>query len=674
MATERTFARNPADVAAGIDASRIAMTSEAQRTATSQEIKEYQRTGKSPAMERALKATRKEKVRKAEQAAKQEAKKKKEAELAAQKKKPVDKSKLKSRLEKAGLVGTPYDKVAGQSKMSKREALQAVGKKQREQYKYQEGEGAWGYKKRQARQTWQPVADFPKDYPGRTKAAVVVTAGKTGFIGTAAQSAIKGYATVEATKATGELTATKEQKEIMADPKFQQVMGTAFAGEQQSFASSPKYVQYAQEIPGVPLLFGGKDQFKESAREEFIKAGYRGDELALAVETAARQRTFSLSGEVFGVLGANIQSEKIGQKLVATSFAKGGTITGQAGLQTGLKAGKQIAKAGVIEGTTVSVVQQTARYEDPNVTNVLGAGAFGGVSAGVIGGTIVGLKPKSPGASKLVETAAFISDPYEKAGDIGAGFSTRVGSKIGKTPVVTPTLSFGTTPTGSTTATFGTTSKTVTQTREVFGITPTQTKTTTRTTLPVQPRSNVPISIITPVTTPTETPTKTPTPTPTQPPVTPVIPTQIKSPIGTPTETPTKTKTAINIPVTVPYAHIPPFTPFMQFGGRKTKGRRRKRPFGYMPSFDALLLGRTGAKRTEAAFGGFFTGQQTRVVVKKKTKRKKTVKRKAVKRKAVKRKAVKRKTVKRKVVRKKVKRKRKNPFMFTRDKLSRFSL
>jgi len=50
-------ARNPADVSAGIDASKIGMSSKAQRTATSEEKKTFKKTGFSPAQERSLRAT-----------------------------------------------------------------------------------------------------------------------------------------------------------------------------------------------------------------------------------------------------------------------------------------------------------------------------------------------------------------------------------------------------------------------------------------------------------------------------------------------------------------------------------------------------------------------------------------------------------------------------------------
>lgn len=57
--------KNPADVAAGIDASKIGMSKEAQKTATIAEIKQYQKTGVSPAAKRVLAATQQERLKKA---------------------------------------------------------------------------------------------------------------------------------------------------------------------------------------------------------------------------------------------------------------------------------------------------------------------------------------------------------------------------------------------------------------------------------------------------------------------------------------------------------------------------------------------------------------------------------------------------------------------------------
>jgi len=62
----KTFIRNPADVRAGIDASQIGMSTEAQRTATTAEIEEYQRTGTSPAQQRTAEATQQERLAKAQ--------------------------------------------------------------------------------------------------------------------------------------------------------------------------------------------------------------------------------------------------------------------------------------------------------------------------------------------------------------------------------------------------------------------------------------------------------------------------------------------------------------------------------------------------------------------------------------------------------------------------------
>lgn len=245
---------------------------------------------------------------------------------------------------------------------------------------------------------------------------------------------------------------TAEQKAIRAEPGFKAAVGTAYAQTGSDQFNQAWYKGVAYQIPGVPLAIG-RDTFKATVTQQFQQQGYSGAELDKRVNVAMGELYAGQIGEGAGFLSISRSSEKIGRGLIAGSFEKaaaaGETATTKTITGTMFrKAGWQIAKAGIVEGAGAEIVQERARYAgtqkplftetfsdlapdvtlgkyyipqvktNARITDIGLMGVFGGVSAGVIGGGIAATSVKYPTVSKTIETAAFITDPFEKPGDV----------------------------------------------------------------------------------------------------------------------------------------------------------------------------------------------------------------------------------------------------------------
>lgn len=188
-----------------------------------------------------------------------------------------------------------------------------------------------------------------------------------------------------------------------------------------------------QALPGG-LLIQGKQTRGEFGTAAAIRAQELGLNPALGAQFALRQRKFRGFGEVVGVAGFNITSEIAGAGFLSSSklFTSGVRNLSQREAAKRLfgTGFVQIGKAGFIEGAGSQVVQNIGRAEQIKPGQVLGAGAFGFATAGVLGGSVAGLAPLSPTASKGLYGVALITDPFEIVGDVGAAGLRKAGSRI----------------------------------------------------------------------------------------------------------------------------------------------------------------------------------------------------------------------------------------------------
>lgn len=240
------------------------------------------------------------------------------------------------------------------------------------------------------------------------------------------KGAVGGIATAEVVS-TGiregsSLSLTQEQRAIRAEPGFKAAVGSAYAETGKEQFNQAWYKGVAYQIPGVPLAMG-REGFEQQLRANFEAQGYTSAEVDKRVAVGMGELYAGQIGESAGFLSISKTSEGIGRGLIAGTFkqaaVKGETATTKTvGLTLFKKTAPSIAAAGVVEGVGGELVQERSRQQTLSGQQLALMGLFGGASAGVIGGTIAGTSVKRPLVSKTIETAAYISDPFEKPGDL----------------------------------------------------------------------------------------------------------------------------------------------------------------------------------------------------------------------------------------------------------------
>ena len=356
--------------------------------------------------------------------------------------------------------------------------------------------------------------------------------GFIGFAGATAEVGLLAKGGAKGTKKISEYKSTTAEQFAIQNKNFKEIMQRGFKAESLSFGSKqvkipttekqvsiPTLKGVVQNIPLVPLFAGKESEFKKSVRADFKAQGYTGKQLEAAVSGAVKQRKAGLIGEGVGVFGANVYSEIFGQKLVSHAFKKVGKVSLRKAPSKLFKtAGFQIGKAGFGEGVASELAMQEGRAEKFSAKKVGLAGVFGFGSAGVIGGGIAATRIGRPTISKIIETGAYITDPFEKPADIFAARTIK-GLHL---PVLTPAIiipkgksvTLTTTPTQTKTKT-PTSIKTRTQTKTRVSITPKINigiPTTPRVPIQILPEVPIPVPVTTPTTIPTIIPINLPTP------------------------------------------------------------------------------------------------------------------------------------------------------------------
>jgi len=452
----------------------------------------------------------------------------------------------------------------------------------------------------------------PTQLAGST-AAVVFSLGTVGRAGSA--KVLTSPAVIETTYQAAQLTAqalavTTAGKYVtratrpkigISDKTLERAYGSSL---QRATADQGLGKQILAEVTPFAV---GKESLRQAAETELKSRGYTGKQLSAGVNEIVRTRTYMGVTEAGALLNIARGSEKIGRSLITKSFdtAKKSFPKSKTFRETFKKTFVPIARAGAAEGASSVVAQRTGRFQQVKPGEVLIGTGAGAVSAGVIGGVIAGTKAFKPGVSKIVEYSSYITDPFEKPGDLlqdaTEAVSRRVGKKTFKVPTITVT---------SNTVSLGTTTNTRKGGGEIGGtktpiaaLVPTTINPRTKTTIPTTPP--VPVSVQTPVPVPepTPTPVQNPVPVPVQTPV--PVPVQTPVPVPVPANVPVR----VQVPVTIPNIRIPggipPFIPaaggLFSYKGPKLRNKKIR---AYTPSFYAAGLGIKGKAKKAAVTTG----------------------------------------------------------------------
>lgn len=192
-------------------------------------------------------------------------------------------------------------------------------------------------------------------------------------------------------------------------------------------------------------VFGSEAEFKRVAREEFKNRGLSGRELDNAVIAAVRDRRVRSGAEFVGFVAGSARVELLGRESFGYSFGKSQQfIKGKEFNELFRYGFKNIAPLGLIEGATQQSLQQDLRLDRKDFKDIGLAGGAGFVSAGLIGGAVVGftMRPKSRAVTSF--TGNILDVPYEVLGDKTADLVEYLGRKTGRSlgprvAVVTPT-------------------------------------------------------------------------------------------------------------------------------------------------------------------------------------------------------------------------------------------
>ena len=476
---------------------------------------------------------------------------------------------------------------------------------------------------------------------------------------------VGGYVATKTGLKASELTASAEKKEVIRSKDFKEAYNYATTYEKQD--------EKWYDITNIPNALGvvrtlnpfgtRTERFEEGARYYYKNKGLTGEELETAVIAQKRQRRVGAISADVGIIGGNVGSEIIGQKLVSSSFKKV-VVNTKAWYQpfttTFAKTSMPIAKAGLLEGSAIYGATTARDYRKLDVGEYTQTLAIAGASAGIAGGVIASATGK---IGKGLLLGAYISDPFEKAGDVIANkyiktsarkagrrllvpaivttssnsvTLTNVEDAPGKATLPKPKnygLSFTTTQANTRTDTNADNSKglrikknkmtysfTSSNTKSnVKTNTKTSTRTNTKTNANVNTRTNTNVRVNTKINvkTPVNVPTNTLVNTPIN------VYTPVNAPVSTPVNVPVTINTPVNTPVSVPVNVVAPYPwnviPFIPLGGGdgtirgRGGSRRSRRTTKYTASFEAVvgnIKAKKGFKKKE-----LYSGQEFRPIL-----------------------------------------------------------
>lgn len=409
--------------------------------------------------------------------------------------------------------------------------------------------------------------------------------GKIGVTSKAARGAVGGVTTVFSTIGAAKTTEFVGEKIASTNPRTSTFINTGQAEAARQAGVSAEgltgFRAYAASVPGINLVMRRDEKAFSSGVATYAQT--QGITDITGLEKAARQRenikTASLSA---AALTANTLTEIQGNAALAgvTPAATWGGRFAQSA--------PRIALQGSFEGSSLVLAEQVTSNKDFRSVNykdvAIGAG-LGAASAGLAGGFIYASKPL---VSKGLLGVAYLTDPYEAVGDIGAsGIKSRVltlGSPaVGGVAVSSKSSSF----TSSATTTAAA-SPTLFQSR-VYSFNPV-TSSLSNTQTPIRNSFNVFNNIFSRTPTTTSSVGISPVVSNTFSSVTPVT--------STTTTTAATALTSSSVVVTTPTTLLPlmPFSLGGFGGGSKMSFDNLKQGRSYQPSLSAAVLGIKGSK------------------------------------------------------------------------------
>lgn len=388
-------------------------------------------------------------------------------------------------------------------------------------------------------------------------------AGRTLVSGASALA--QAEAAYQGTRLIGRATENEQQRLIRQSAGYSDAYKVAFQAQDEAVRSRGIWQSIANELPVVGNYLD-RNTFRNTFTQRYMEAGYSPAQAEAAANLALRERNFASGGEAAGLLAVSRASESIGRREIAFAFEKAeqkGTqiLRNQAFGQIFKRTAPRIAVAGFIEGATSEIIQEQARQRKFSPKDVALMGGLGAGTAGLIGGTIAGARAAQKNAvARFIEVGTYISDPFEKPGDIlqdvTEGVTRRLTGRAPRVPVITGAIT----------------------SNDVLGLgvnTNTPTKSNRGSVVPVLTNINIPTLTPTPTPMPAWTPTPinipsfantpTPTPVPVPTPTNTNLPTFAQTNTNVPVNTNVPINVPINIPVSTPVLRLPPPVP-LDFG------------------------------------------------------------------------------------------------------------
>lgn len=211
------------------------------------------------------------------------------------------------------------------------------------------------------------------------------------------------------------------QKDVVsAVEKAEKVTTRQLKGEGVIDKASNVGLSLLNEVPftGDPRMF--EQSLKATGREK----GLKGEELDRFVSAAKRYNLFREGTLTGSFLASSAATESFGRSQLISAGIRNplkGTVT-NIGKKAFLRGASIIGPVGAVEGVTQEGARQIIK-RDFSIENIALAGSFGAVSAGLLGGGIVGTGAresvgKSKNPRKVLTAVGNLLDPFEAPGDI----------------------------------------------------------------------------------------------------------------------------------------------------------------------------------------------------------------------------------------------------------------
>lgn len=249
------------------------------------------------------------------------------------------------------------------------------------------------------------------------------------------------------------LKTTPEERAILRQKEIKGIRGQAMQAEKAELQKG------GFKIPGTDSTFSWRSiafeispffsnqgaVYEKSLNEQLTALGFEGTALETAKSALIKERKAAAWGEAAGLLTISAQAERVGRRGVAAAFEAAGVsgkqlIKKKAGGELFKLVAGPLFKAGFIEGATGESIQEIARQQDINLKNIGLVGLAGGASATVIGGAIIGTKINLPKLSKVIEWGGYLTDPFEKPGDLLQDLTEGFQKNILKQNIPVPTI------------------------------------------------------------------------------------------------------------------------------------------------------------------------------------------------------------------------------------------